>query len=121
MFAVAFLADSEKGLALFIIDWMVEGFFYIDIVLNFMHARRTEQNIVTRDLKGIAKIYMFSWFSIDFVSVFPFQIFFSSSGVAPKLVRLARIPRLIKLFDKHRIKNIIQGKKSRNKSVIIDT
>ena len=74
MYTVAFLVDDEeeKHLALFIFDWIVEGFFYIDIVLNFIHARKTELNIVTRDFKGIAKIYMMSWFTIDFISVFPF-------------------------------------------------
>lgn len=118
IFAVAFLKEDEKPLSLFIIDWVVEGVFYIDIVLNFLQARKTDMNVVTRDLKGIAKIYMTSWFFIDFISVFPFQLIITTHGVATKLLRLFRIPRMIKLLDKQRIKNIIIGRKERNNKIV---
>ena len=90
-------------------DWVVEGMFYCDLVLSFFHAYIDEdtQAVVT-DWNMIYKRYLGSWFIIDFVSVFPFQTFLSG-GVMLKLVRLARMPRLLKLLDPERFKKVVRS------------
>ena len=45
---------------------------------------------------------------IDFVSIFPFGMFFNT-GVVTKLFRLCRLPRLVKLIDPSRFKKILKA------------
>lgn len=61
-----------------------------------------------RDVKQIARFYFQGWFFIDFVSIFPFDVFFST-GVVTKLVRLCRLPRLIKLIDISRFSKLLKS------------
>ena len=80
---------------------IVEGFFWVDLALNFVQSfKHPETYEMVTDLKQIAQNYvMHGWFFVDFISVFPFQIFLSETGTITKLFRLARLPRLIKLID----------------------
>ena len=66
-----------------------------------------------RDLKKIAYNYLYGWFFIDFVSIFPFDMLMSS-GVATKLFRLARLPRLIKLLDISRFSKLLKSFQNKN-------
>ena len=52
--------------------------------------------------------YFHGWFMVDFVSIFPFGIFFNT-GVVTKLFRLCRLPRLVKLIDPSRFKKILKN------------
>ena len=62
-------------------------------------------------MKLIAKQYIFrGWFTVDFVSVFPFHLVFSASDAkVTKLFRLFRLPRLIKLIDIQRFNKLIKS------------
>ena len=99
----------------------MELHFYMDLILNFFcEYLDPETNIPIRGLKEIATHYILGWFPIDFISVFPFQIFFGDSTGVSKLVRLARLPRLIKLIDVQRFKNILksfQGKDTNDQTI----
>ena len=54
-------------------NWIVEGFFYADLILSFFHAYLdAHHNVVVKDLKSIVKHYLSGWFIIDLVAVFPF-------------------------------------------------
>ena len=57
----------------------------------------------------IAKGYLFSWFPIDFISVFPFELLLPETGGLTKLFRLFRLPRLIKLIDVGRFLKILKS------------
>ena len=107
IYTVAFEEESEN-LGLIIFNWVVEAFFYIDIILNFIHEKRLALNVIIKDFKSITLVYLKSWFFIDFISVFPFQLLLEQ-GMTTKLLRLFRMPRMIKLLDKDRIKNLIWG------------
>ena len=66
-------------------------------------------------MKEIAKKYLFGWLVIDAVSIFPFKyvlsLFKADSDNAQglKLIRLARMPRMGKLIDINRIKNVLKS------------
>ena len=90
-------------------DFIVEIFFYADIILNFFSEYKDpDKNETISDFKEIAKAYLNSWFLIDFISVFPFHILLST-GALTKLFRLARMPRMIKLIDVNRFKTLLKG------------
>lgn len=67
----AFTASDNT--ILFVWDWIVEAFFYTDLVLNFFHAYRDpETQNPVEDLGKISKNYLYGWFMVDFLAVFPF-------------------------------------------------
>lgn len=102
----------------------MENFFRLDFILNFLQAYRhpdTYENIT--DLKLIALNYLFTWFIIDFLSLFPFEVFMGDSkdSTTFKLLRLLRMPRLSKLIDTGRVKKILkafQGDTSNDKAIV---
>lgn len=94
---------------MFIWNWIVEGFFYTDLILSFFHSYHDpERNVVVKDFKKICKHYLGGWFIIDSLAVFPFHLIFSA-GLMLKLFRLARIPRLLKLLDPQKFKRMLIG------------
>ena len=62
-----------------------------------------------REHRKIAKRYIFSgWFFIDFAATFPLDLLVDSgkSTIYPKLLRLFRLPKLIKLLDLARFNRV---------------
>jgi hypothetical protein len=93
-----------------IIDNVVTGFFFLDLLLNFfVEYQNTETFQTVRDHKKIAKRYIFSfWFTIDFISTFPFN-FFSSKSIITRLFRLFRLPKLIRLLDLYKFNQLLKS------------
>ena len=58
-------------------------------------------------------MYGVSWFPIDFLSVFPFDMMMSK-GTITKLLRLLRLPRLFKILDVSRFKVLIRTFQAKN-------
>ena len=108
MYIVSFSPKQENDV-LNIIEKVVEQIFVLDLLLNFITSYKdVETQIVHMELKAIAKNYIFhGWFFVDFVSVFPFNVFLPT-GQVTKLLRLARLPRLIKMIDISQFQKAIQ-------------
>jgi hypothetical protein len=107
LFYVAFQSPNNRLHLVW--DQAVEIFFYTDFCFNFLQEyidQDSHQKV--RDIKMIAPHYLKGWFFVDFVSIFPFDVIFST-GVVTKLVRLARLPRLIKLIDISRFSKILKS------------
>lgn len=109
VFYVAF--DSPKNTPQITFDWMVEGFFFTDLIFNFFQEYKdpeTYENV--RNHKKIAKRYIFKgWFFIDFISVFPFVSIFKNNALLTKLFRLFRLPRLTKLINTSRVNQLLKS------------
>lgn len=106
MYYVAFTTPTQRLHVMW--DTFVEYNFYVDVILNFFSAYYhpdTKEEI--KDHNSIVKKYIYGWFPIDFISVFPFNEFMNS-GALTKLFRLFRMPRLIKLIDISRFKNLLK-------------
>ena len=100
MYHVSF-PQNKKGIdTQYYIDKLVETLFWLDLCLNFIQGYINPENLeIVTDFKAIARNYVVrGWFWIDFVSVFPFEDLFPN-GSLTKLLRLFRLPRLIKLID----------------------
>ena len=88
---------------------MVEGFFYLDILLKFFTAYISDEtgNTIT-DKKMIAKNYFFSKsFLSDFISTFPLYLLFKN-GEFTRILRLFRWPKAFKLFDSSKFESLIE-------------
>ena len=102
-YEVALLPTKLNGL--FAVNRCVDAIFVCDMVINFFLAFRDESpsggRRLVKDFKTIRRRYLSGWFSIDLISVLPFDLlgFFSGSALLTrfKLVRVLRLMRLLKL------------------------
>jgi hypothetical protein len=63
----------------FVFDWIMNGFFILDIIVSFFSAYHDEDNVLVTNHKYIVSQYLQTWFAIDVLSVFPFNEVLSSS------------------------------------------
>ncbi len=86
----------------------MNAIFAVDIVLNFFQAYLDQDFTLIDDREAIAMHYLTSWFTVDLISVVPFDAFidrgdvnklarFTRIGKVYKLVRLTKLARLIKV------------------------
>lgn len=86
------------------IDMTIDGFSFLDIVINFRTGYIDSFNNLVVDLKEIRSYYFKTWFFWDLLSTFPFEILIFNSNVKltslVKLPRILRVNRIIKLTEK---------------------
>ena len=99
---------QDKHVWLFILNLTTDLIFTTDLILNFFIAYRSNEDEdgaqwVT-DRKAIACHYLKTWFTVDFLSVLPFEIFnFLDMLEGASLVRAVRTIRLLRLVKLLRI------------------
>ncbi len=93
-------------------DLLLDMIFLIDIVINFRTGFVYNGKHIT-DPKLIAGHYIHTWFYIDLLASFPFELFFAGGGTArnsldllnwfriPKLLRLGRLLKYLKRHIKY--------------------
>lgn len=91
---VAFI--DTPSLAWQIVEFVVDGIFFLDILFSFLSAFYNSLDILIYSKRDIAYAYLKSWFLIDFISIIPIHLFTSNSINA--LGRIARVPRVYKLM-----------------------
>jgi len=81
---------------------VVDAFFLKDLIMNFMTAYFTENRVLVKDREMIMNNYLRGWFTIDFLSIVPYDTIGSAieSDLLNELksLRLFRLMRLLKLF-----------------------
>ena len=77
--------------------------FMIDVGMNFLTPYYDESSVIHYKSSDIAKEYMSGWFLPDALSCLPFDLVFGGGDESNKLLRMAKIPRLIKMMRIHRI------------------
>lgn len=88
-------------------------YFGMDIIVNFIVALKDElTGELVFDRKKIAWEYMTGFFLIDLLSSIPFGLMLENFGSANRLLRILKIPRLIKIVGVMKIfklKNLLKG------------
>uniref|UniRef100_A0A7N0ZU62 Potassium channel n=1 Tax=Kalanchoe fedtschenkoi TaxID=63787 RepID=A0A7N0ZU62_KALFE len=104
-FEFGFLSKPEGGLA--IVDNIVNGFFFLDIILTFFVAFLDKKTyVLVDDRKQIAWRYVSSWFIFDVISTIPSELAvkISSSSLSSyglfNMLRLWRLRRVSALFSR---------------------
>ena len=83
------------------VDWVVFGMFLLDMMIQCTSAYVSSHGKLVTAYKAIWLNYLFGWFLLDLVSVFPFQVAIPDSGNSAgtgRLARLARLPRSLRLL-----------------------
>ena len=91
------IAFNSNGYWWDLINHIVDGCFFVDIIIIFMSAYSDEDFKIVEDRKVIAKRYLTGWFAVDLLAIFPFDIILGQSDDMNHLIRFARIGRLYKL------------------------
>lgn len=66
-----------------ILDWSINLFFFMDIIINFITPIINDRGEVKTDLKTIRKHYLKGWFYIDVIASIPLELinlFFSNTS-----------------------------------------
>ena len=78
---------------------VIDLLFLIDMLLTFVSATYDENSQLEEDRGQIACQYLQSWFLIDALAIFPFQVLLNAEASGLNgMVRVARIGRLYKLI-----------------------
>ena len=90
----------------------IEFLFFIYIILNFFQKyqdKRTGEIICS--YRKICLRYLTGWFIIDFLSIFPFNLFLSryTFFVYYKLIRIIRMPKLIQMISCRKLRHIAKS------------
>ena len=84
-----------------IVDYVIDALFFVDIFLNFRTTYYDGDYEMVLDWRQISRKYVKTWFMLDFVAVFPFELFTlgtsSDSGAASSVTGLLKLPRLLRL------------------------
>ena len=94
--------STQKALlhSLSAIDWIMDSFLWIDIVVSFRTAYYDDnQQEIVVDSRRIAWRYATSNFPLEFVSTFPFEAFDVPGMALLKLPRLIRVQRLLQRLE----------------------
>ena len=57
-----------------VIDWIVNILFTMDIVVTFFSAYEDDDGELVSDCRRIANSYLLSWFLLDCIVCFPFEL-----------------------------------------------
>lgn len=96
------------------IQWTVAYYvfdfiFLIDMTICFFTTFKDElRQVEITSHKLIAKNYLKSWFVIDFLSIFPFDLVLEGNGNFNNLVRVARIGKMYKVIRLLRLIKILK-------------
>lgn len=94
-YGMVFYPESEdKEMA----EEIMNIFFGIDIIVNFLTPIYKPDGEIMFEYKDIADNYFKGFFTIDFISSVPFGLMTGGGGGANKLLRIMKIPRLIKMM-----------------------
>ncbi|KAL8003903.1 hypothetical protein Plhal703r1_c11g0057221 [Plasmopara halstedii] len=74
----------------------IDVYFVTDMVMT-LRTGIVSNGEVVMDPKKVAHKYLHSWFIVDLISNFPLVLFVQSSGKSLKIVKLQKIPKLLRI------------------------
>ena len=90
-----------------VINTTLDFFFFVDMIIIFNSAYYDKYLKIVDDKCIIAKRYLSGWFSIDLISIIPFDIIFSELHLNG-LVRVVKIGKLYKLIKITRLLRLLK-------------
>ena len=105
--------NFTEPLGLLIVHWMIDFFFGLDIFLNFItgvdESEEDGGKYVQYEYGAIAKRYVKTWFLLDFISAFPFELITeNNSDAVPQALKIFKLTRLLRLVRLGRIGRVLR-------------
>jgi len=107
--------DPPKSTFLKVMEWMTRLFWTSDIGMSFITGHTLADGRLVMDMRGIAKMYMKTWFVLDFAIVSSdwAEVIFQGSALgyaqAGKTARFFRVIRMLRLIRLARMKEVISA------------
>jgi hypothetical protein len=97
-FTISFY-DNEANLSIQVYNYVVDGLFAMDIVINFYMAYYDENHELVVDRKTIGKHYLKGWFAYDMASISSLLMLLPgmTNSTWLKFFRVVRVLRIAKL------------------------
>lgn len=95
-----------------IFDYCSDVVFLIDLILTFFTPYYAGEALIT-NMRSICFNYLKLWFWMDFLSIIPFELIFSS-GDYVSLVRIARFPKVYRLVKVSKLFRSLKSSNSQN-------
>ena len=97
-----------------IINYSVDVAFFFDIIISFLSAFQDDDMQIIDDLRIVGKNYIFGWFFIDLVSIFPFDLLLTGDDVG-SMAKITRIGKMNKLIRINKLLRVFKILKERSK------
>lgn len=104
---------STDNLTWITINYIIDGIFFVDIILCFFTAFEDENEELVHDRCVIATTYLKTWFFVDIISVLPVSEFLQTSDFG-NLARITRLPKLYRLIRLIKLMRLLKVIKERN-------
>ena len=78
----------------------------IDLIISFF-SEYWDNGMIVRDLPKIMVHYLKSWFIIDFLAAFPFEMVLGTKSYYSRMTRLFRMPRIVKLMKNSKLSGFL--------------
>jgi hypothetical protein len=115
---ISFNEEESEGWK--VVNLCIDTLFLMDIICSFFQSYYDEDFGIIEDRWEIAKSYLYSWFLVDVLAIFPFEQVLTSANSGANLndmVRVARIGRMYKLIKLTKLLRILKIVKERSKLV----
>ena len=85
----------------------------IDMILCFMTAYYSHDYTLIKNRKAIAYHYLKTWFVLDFIAIFPFDLLFPARNVesVTRITRLYRIMRIFRITKLMKLSTVFRNQK----------
>lgn len=119
--------ESEDTQFWIVMGYCIDGLFFVDLVLTFLHCYYDEAlNVHVNTHKAIAISYLKGWFIIDLISIVPIEpilaIFLRAKSIQMNsLVKVGRISKLYKLMRFMRLTKLVRLIKKTKRAKDTDT
>eukprot|EP00635_Sarcinochrysidales_sp_CCMP3193_P013760 CAMPEP_0118901470 /NCGR_PEP_ID=MMETSP1166-20130328/7156_1 /TAXON_ID=1104430 /ORGANISM="Chrysoreinhardia sp, Strain CCMP3193" /LENGTH=1406 /DNA_ID=CAMNT_0006840645 /DNA_START=136 /DNA_END=4356 /DNA_ORIENTATION=+ len=112
-------ASWNRARARYLIDWLVDCVFLIDMAVAFRTAYISDEGVLITDVHKVAMNYMFKdSFLIDFLSVCSRCSIFISSGESSSVLKNARLLRMVRLAKLVKLTRILKVKHKSNRAPV---
>jgi len=82
--------------------------FLSDMILTFFSAYHDKDYNLVEGHKSISINYLKTWFTIDILAIFPFQLILDSKSDINGVIRIGRIGKLVKILRLTRIMRVFK-------------
>ncbi|OMJ76250.1 hypothetical protein SteCoe_24431 [Stentor coeruleus] len=107
--------ESDSQDTWYYLDLILDALFFLDIIVTMNSAYYNQYGVLMTKRKTIFCSYAKSWFFIDIISCFPFNVISGSGRNYNSLLRLARLPRLTKLLRLSKLLKIFKNSSSNSR------
>ena len=117
-YRISFLDETPVWLS--VVEYFVDSLFLIDMILTLFTTVQLENGTYITDRKQIFLIYLKGWMFLDFLGIFPLQLFTDNSS--NDFIKYLRLPRLFRLVRVIRVfKGVKKIKENKYMQTIQDT